>query len=133
MTEYLDLSIPVVINMEMDEDAIRRVIVDAIMTCEEDFIPKMSAVCLLYDARADYNYASLSVDEVNLDVINTDDDDELILDIEGSVSVMYDWSAHYGCRDMSHDGEVSEVWDFNFQQNSLIFHLDLPPERVDEI
>ncbi len=33
---------------------------------------------------------------VNLDVINTDDDDELILDIEGSVSVMYDWSAHYG-------------------------------------
>lgn len=129
MTSRLSLSLPVVVDVNMTERSLVQVIKDAILTFQNNFIPRMAQVCTQYDLRADYCEGSLAVEDISFDSLETNDDDELVLDITGNAEVTYDWYAHYGCKDMCGGDQLNDSWEFHLQGSELNFSLEIPEER----
>ena len=133
MQDSLKISISLNINNEMEDTDLIEAISTALENNEHSFTPRTSKVCKQYDLRAEYCDSSLVISDIELDRLNTDEEDKIVLDFEGSAHVTYDWFAHYGCKDMSGGDEVEDTWRFQVINNKLNLLLEIPVERYDEI
>ncbi|ACH63811.1 hypothetical protein LZS85_18905 [Aliivibrio fischeri] len=134
MPNNLELSLPIIIERDIDYSDVSQIIERCISDFESEFIPVIAPICIQYDPRADFCEGSLNVESVSFDNLETDDEDLLILDgcITGSVDVTFDWYAHYGCKDMHAEDQVDDSWAFRIENDELKFSLVIPEERYDE-
>ncbi len=94
---------------------------DAITSNESEFYELMGRTCRKIEMRAEISEESLEVSDVSMSASG------------GVVSVEYEYSAYYGCKDADHSDYLNDDWKFHLDNNKLIFDLSLPEvERYDE-
>jgi len=129
----LNITLPIVVDVDMEESQLQQSIQDSILHHESEFYERMASVCVQYDMRAELCEGSLDVESVSLGALELTEDDELVLNFTGSVEVTYDWYAHYGCKDMCGGDQVNDRWEFNAVDSEISFSLEIQQERVDEL
>ncbi len=114
------------IDVSKNEEELITHITEILEGSHNHFLARMAKVCSEYDIRAEVSEDSLVVEEVILSNLGTDT-------ITGTLCVTYDWSSHYGCKDMSGQDSVDDTWEFSITDNKFIVHLVIPEERYDEL
>lgn len=100
-----------------NNDDLEKIIGNALRENESEFYELMGRLALGVDMRAVFVEETLGVTSVSADANG------------GVVSVSFDYSAYYGCKDMDSSDVVEDDWPFVRDGHKLIFDLPLPPER----
>ncbi len=118
----LRIEIELIFTSEDREQVDAKEIEDTIISNESEFYPRMGVLCALSDRRANLIEGSLVIEELEFNN-------------EGGVaSVVFDYEAYYGCKDMDHSDAIQDDWEFEIKGNKLIFVLEIPEiDREDEI
>jgi hypothetical protein len=124
MPKVLELSFDIDINQT--EGELKKSIIDIIVENENSFMPCMERICSQYDMRAEVSEGSLKVVEIDLNQQGS----KLF---SGLVSVNYDWSSYYGCKDKRGADTVDDTWDYSISNAKLLFRFNIPEERNDDI
>ncbi|HAT6343031.1 TPA: hypothetical protein JAJ28_000714 [Aeromonas hydrophila] len=133
MKNKIDITIDLPVYKGIDEDNLIEIICNALALNENSFLPRTAKVVTEYDIRADYCEGSFEVLDIELDNLDFDEQENIILDLEGTAHVRYDWYAHYGCKDMCGGDEVEESWRFQVSGEKLRLSLSIPEGRHDEL
>lgn len=87
----------------------------------------------LTDIRAEYIADSLEVDEIQFSTSIYDENDMIIDELLGFMRVSFGYTAFQGCKDLDSGGWLEDTWHFHMVDRMLVFRLDIPEQRYDEI
>lgn len=134
MSKKLNFELDIFPDNECDLDNLKDIIADAICDNESSFYPITTTLCEKSDLRATYLEGSLCVESIEIKTLDIFDTDGNILDdIDGIANVYFEYDAYYGCKDMDSSDQVEDSWNFKLSRWKVIFSIEIPDVRHDEI
>ncbi|MFA0072160.1 hypothetical protein AB4396_00470 [Vibrio cyclitrophicus] len=128
--EWLEVELELQLEPESDLDGLKNAVADTVVDNESDFFPIIGAICSQLNDRANYATDSFVVNQVDFDEPFHLEEGRPVG--TGSLQASFEWTAYYGCDDLDLHDEAQEVWEFNFNGQTLNFRIQLPEDRLDE-
>lgn len=133
MSKELYLELDIYYESEFDSEGLKAAIGEAIVENESEFGEVTGGHCSQADVRACYISESLDVEYIEFTTSIYDDEDCIADDISGYAQVSFEYTAYSGCKDLDGGDSLDDCWKFRLLGGKLIFKLNVPEQRFDEI
>ncbi|NOI20794.1 hypothetical protein F0223_21455 [Vibrio coralliilyticus] len=133
MSKKLYRELDIYFESEFDSEDLKAAISEAIVENESEFGEVTGGHCSQTDVRARYLPDSLEVEYIEFTTSIYDEEDCIASDISGYAQVSFEYAAYYGCKDLDGGDSLDDCWNFRLLDGKLIFNIDIPEQRYDEL